>query len=68
MVETIAYTAFMNETKILGTITENHLSEIESVFGADLAAKVEAAKGTTFLDLLFENFAQKPVDDSVSGR
>ena len=41
------------ETKVLGTITEKHASEIEDVFDADIADAVRNAEaGTTFLDIL----------------
>lgn len=44
----------MNETKVSGTITENHVSEVANTFGKDVAEALENAQNKTFLDILIE--------------
>ena len=49
-----------SSTKVRGTITEAHAAEVREVFGAEVAAKLEAApEGTTFLAVLFNLPASK---------
>jgi hypothetical protein len=41
--------------RCLGTITEDHAEEVESVFGAEVAERLaNAAEGETFLNVLFQ--------------
>lgn len=51
----------MNEqAKVNGFINETHANEIEATFGKELADRVKNAEaGTTFLSLLFADFAKK---------
>lgn len=45
-------------TNVQGFITEDHVEEVEAVFGEELADQVRnAPEGTTFLSLLFADFA-----------
>ena len=47
-----------NNTTVKGFITEEHAKDIEATFGKEMADKVNAAsEGTTFLNLLFADFA-----------
>ena len=43
------------ESKVKGFINETHKSEVESVFGREVAEKLENAEaGQTFLSILFD--------------
>jgi hypothetical protein len=41
-------------TKVAGTITEQHTSEVLKIFGERVAKKLEKCEGKTFLDILME--------------
>lgn len=48
------------DTRVKGTITEAHAADVREVFGAEVAAKLEAApEGSTFLAVLFNLPASK---------
>ena len=42
-------------TKVKGTITEEHTQEVKDIFGADVAAKLAACEGKTFLEILMNS-------------
>lgn len=43
------------QSKVKGTITEQHVDDVRGVFGSELADRLsEAGEGDTFLNILFQ--------------
>ena len=46
-----------DNNKITGFINEEHINDVNEVFGKEIAEQMQVAEGKTFLDILRENGA-----------